>query len=386
MIIVGGCYSERCRYPKWDRLFGSGLRAALAVSQISPRSKLYSYASEEFGQDVLATLIATEIQTTLIESNWEGHFEWLHPFEIVDMTTSPEPKFPPIEVSGDVVLRFGMVEGDARVTGRRVVYDPQSPRPEAFEKNGSRAEKLAIIMSRQELVRMMLGSEANPADHRAVERAAVDFRAIYDGSSVSLLLKDGFGGVSLYVGEAPIEIKSYAVESFFKIGSGDVFAAAFAHAWGERGEDLIEAADYAARCLAYFVQGPRLPLPTNAAELPIKSVRGTAPRVRLLGADGLDLGALLLYTASLFESVTESRLGSFERLSGEDLKLPTLVLVGEHSSYSAIEKLARKASTSEINVVYWPRVDFERAKSYFPGAHIVDDYASAVYRVVRGGS
>jgi nucleoside 2-deoxyribosyltransferase len=61
-------------------------------------------------------------------------------------------------------------------------------------------------------------------------------------------------------GSQPTEIPPYRSNSVFKIGSGDVFSAAFALYWGERGLDAARAADYASRSVARFVDGHSLPL------------------------------------------------------------------------------------------------------------------------------
>jgi len=43
MDIAGGLYRERCYIPKWDALFGSGGRAAAAISILSPGGILHTY-------------------------------------------------------------------------------------------------------------------------------------------------------------------------------------------------------------------------------------------------------------------------------------------------------------------------------------------------------
>lgn len=47
MIIVGGVYREVCLEPAIDQVFGSGLRAALAVSRASPGLKLVALVDKE---------------------------------------------------------------------------------------------------------------------------------------------------------------------------------------------------------------------------------------------------------------------------------------------------------------------------------------------------
>lgn len=60
----------------------------------------------------------------------------------------------------------------------------------------------------------------------------------------------------------------------FKIGSGDVFSAAFAAHWGERGLDPAVAADLASRSAAQFVDGHVLPIP-SVIETAMEPVMGS---------------------------------------------------------------------------------------------------------------
>lgn len=89
---------------------------------------------------------------------------------------------------------------------------------------------------------------------------------------------------------------SYAAESFFRIGSGDIAAAAFAHAWGELGRDPVEAAHYAARCMAHFVEGPRLALP-GVAEVSERTPNvDRRDEIRIVGLGDFELQALVVST------------------------------------------------------------------------------------------
>src|SRR3546814_15505823 len=89
-------------------------------------------------------------------------FDYFHPLSTPGISPVPgrlEP-LPPIHVEGEVVLRFGMLEGDAIVKADRAVYDPQSafstPR---FTDNGSQANHLAIVLNRVEEIGRASGRE-----------------------------------------------------------------------------------------------------------------------------------------------------------------------------------------------------------------------------------
>jgi nucleoside 2-deoxyribosyltransferase len=77
----------------------------------------------------------------------------------------------------------------------------------------------------------------------------------------TVVIKRGPRGATVHSRGGPTsEIRPYWSNSVFKIGSGDVFSAAFALYWGERGKDAGKAADLASRSVAQFVDGHVLPL------------------------------------------------------------------------------------------------------------------------------
>jgi hypothetical protein len=300
--------------------------------------------------------------------------------------TKPDHLEDTIRVCGDAILRFGMLEGDAHVTGRRVVYDPQSEEPAGYFDNGSTAEELAIVANRLELVRMITPGRQATDDANVREAIIELFMTQRHCRTLAVILKDGLGGATIYLGDEPIHIATYAAESFFRIGAGDIFSAALAYAWGEEGYEITDAADYAARCLAYFVEGPRLPLPSNAALLPTRRISRRYPNsVRILSHEKLELGALLVHTEAWMQALNCKPLVElFESEATPDKSLPALILVGSLCSYESLDELAERAGDASTKVVFWPGVSRECAQRYFPGARITGDYATALYLVLRG--
>ena len=61
MKIVGGTYREVCQHPHWDALFGSGLRAAAALSNLSPGTELHTYGPEAWREDITASAAACRL-------------------------------------------------------------------------------------------------------------------------------------------------------------------------------------------------------------------------------------------------------------------------------------------------------------------------------------
>jgi hypothetical protein len=384
MMIAGGTYGERCHYPQWDQIYGSGLRSAIALADVSPRNTLCSYVPKEWFADVEATLSSLGLKGCLKRTETPITFSYLHTFDRMEIAAI-ELTEPLLEVEGEAVLSFGMIEGDAKVSGSRVVFDRQSS-PGTFQANGSHADSLVQIATHAEL--LDLASVARGAalnSMKPMDRLREGVIALTEQTPLLkfTLAKDGLGGLILFQGDEAITIPSYAAESYFRIGAGDVIAAAFAHAWGELKMAPDAAADYAARCSAYFVEGPRLPLPSP------KDLRGrmatTARKesLRILGIGDFELQALLRTTESWLEHLGKAAV--YRTLDPDDPKPPDdvsdLVLVGSRITRSQLDSIA--AAAVHPAVVFWPGGAMRLAKELFPGAVIANDYATALYHAMR---
>ncbi|WP_414815595.1 PfkB family carbohydrate kinase [Rhizobium sp. IY2] len=254
MIVVGGSYREICQYPVWDRFFGSGLRAAAAVSKLSADVSLVTYSSPAWRNDIRSSAAAFEVKSSLTDSTDGVSFEYFHPLSTAVLHYDAGVDVEPLRVEGSVVLRFGMVEGTAVVRSTYAVYDPQTGvLPESFHSNGSQAEHLAIVLNGWE-AEQSTGLPSHEAGELVLARENAE----------AVIVKLGPRGAMVHTrGGAPVLIPPYRSDKVFKIGSGDVFSAAFAHYWAEGGLQPAEAADLASRAVAHFVNGHRLPLPTS---------------------------------------------------------------------------------------------------------------------------
>lgn len=256
MKIAGGIYHERCVSPEWDYVFGSGGRAAAAISASLVDAELHTYCSDELFGDAAATVAAFGARLITAKADATVRFDYFHPLSNprIDPPLSLIRKMPPLHVSGDVVLRFGFVEGTAVVDANRAIYDPQSGlAPEPFSQNGSTARHLAIVLNVAELLHLV----PTESDTNA---AALALMAT-EGAEV-VVVKKGTQGATVYTStREPVHIAAYRSETVFKIGSGDIFSAAFALQWGERERDAIEAAEIASRCVAWYCNSRTLPLP-----------------------------------------------------------------------------------------------------------------------------
>lgn len=243
--VAGGVYVETCLDPEWQMIFGSGGRAAAGLAALVESVQLHTYASKSMTPEVAALAETSGFELNLYPSSQTISFDYLHCLS--NPVVSPHPtqihEHPAMEVEADVVLRFGFMEGDARVKGEWVVYDPQSPLdPRPFSKNGSSANHLAIVANETEIRQMGQTPHWESAAHGliATERAEV------------VVVKRGSLGAWVFTPEQIQVIPPYVMDLTFTIGSGDIFSAAFTYFWTQQRLHPFEAADLASRATALY--------------------------------------------------------------------------------------------------------------------------------------
>lgn len=260
--VAGGTYFEACAEPYWNQLFGSGLRAAAAISQISESVELSTYIGDK-DKDLLESIAASfGFKVHPLSTPDTIRFSYFHGLSVPRIT----PSIPLInkghshEIQASNILRFGVLEGDAQVNGDRVVYDPQDafdPRP--FTDNGSTAQHLAIVMNPREA--SLLAKRAGKPfsnDPSVIGKSLID----YLNAEVVIIKRGSLGAVVVTTSESR-NIPAFWTESVWPIGSGDVFAAVFAHYWAEKGIDAFDAATLASLATAYYCNSRVLPIPEN---------------------------------------------------------------------------------------------------------------------------
>lgn len=252
--IAGGTYLETCTSPTWDSLYGSGGRAAAALCTLSQDIVLSTYLDERFKAQ--ATLLAEAFGFDIRISPCE-RTTWFH-YDHGLATPSIRPdrcsiqKAESFEVSAEVVLRFGMLDGDAVVTGDRVIYDPQAAEnPAPFHANGSQAKQLAMVANFRE------ASQLTGA--RTAEDAAQVFLKEHDAEVV--VIKLGSRGCLVATTKDSIQVPAFKTDHVWPIGSGDVFAATFAYYWGQQKLPAGKSALMASKSTAYYCATKTLPIP-----------------------------------------------------------------------------------------------------------------------------
>lgn len=294
LTIVGGVYGERCIQPAWDAVFGSAGRAAQAVEGLVDEPvELVTYVAADATSSVQD--LADRCGAILVAHPSKAFvsFDYLHPLA-TPAIYPPHAQLSqeaPISVKGDVVLRYGMMEGDAIVEAKSAVYDPQSAfDPQRFSANGSKADRLAIVLNRAE-ARAMTGID-DPV-------LAAKELMIREGAEV-IVLKRGSHGALVITADGEHPVPAYETAYVWKVGSGDVFSATFAALWACQGLAPERAADLASRATANYVETRSLPTPDVAtlealALAPIKPGSGAI----YLAAPFFDLGQRWLVEESL---------------------------------------------------------------------------------------
>ncbi len=240
MIVVGGTYDEYCFEPRWEKKFGSGLRACWVLGRLNPEQEI-SYFT--FGDEPTAQFlkqVADEIKLKYVVSPIAHAVQFKYGYPLADPVVIPRSDTLKshennIEVNGDNILFYGMIEGNATVSGNKVIYDPQSPsNPLPFSATGSTAKHLAVVINIAEANKIVGLTET---DLEKIE----DFFFNQEGAEV-MIIKMGAKGALVKTKDRKEEIiPVYETKSVWPIGSGDVFAASFAYHWVEL-EDPLQAA------------------------------------------------------------------------------------------------------------------------------------------------
>ena len=385
MIVAGGSYLEICLRPESRRLFGSGLRAACAVAPLSPGTEFHTYGFEGWVEDIRHSAAAFGCVAYVRSVKDAISFSYDHPLSRASRHPLAVARNAPIRVQGRTVLRFGFVEGDAIVQGERVVYDPQSNDPsEAFYSNGSQARSLALVLNEAEAE--IVGGRIDVDGLMKRHHADV------------VVVKRGPRGASVYErGKDPVDVPLYWSDTVFKIGSGDVFSAAFALHWGERELDAAAAADLASRSVAYFVDGHTLPLIEGLYEdaEPVRAAR-TGPIY--LAGPFFDLAqrwmieesyrTLLDHGAEVFSPLHEVGTG----LSAQAIATADIRGLRECSKVLALLDGADPGTLFEVGyaraldipvVALAERLEEENLTMIAgSGCDVVKDFATAIYRVL----
>lgn len=391
--VVGGVYEERCMRPSWHEIFGSAARAASAIAAVSgPRVVHLHCLVDNQSRDVVAARLALEGSA-------------LHPTEVyrtckfayVHGLDRPEVEVPPttqrIEVRGQSILRFGMLDGDAVVHGDRVVYDPQDAvAPKLFRGNGSDAGEVVIVLNEQEAVAQTGGRGLGPVDLAAA--------VLECNGAQAVVLKRGPFGAVVFDGKTATSIPAYITSRVWKIGSGDVFAAHFAFHWSHQKSSLEVSATLASRATALYCESGAFPLKPfldsfqKQQILPsARFVAGHRPLVYLAGPFFNLAQQWLIEQARanlqsfglrVFSPLHDVGRGSADDVVELDLagivESDLVVAIGDGLDSGTIYEIGYARALKKPVVVYCENESAENLKMMVgSGCQVRDDYVSAIY-------
>jgi Nucleoside 2-deoxyribosyltransferase/pfkB family carbohydrate kinase len=272
IAIAGGFYGETCIDPEWHEMFGPGGRAAAALARRGVEVELHSYCEE-------ARKPQTEFQAMNFGFGLVGHpcpftvaFHYLHFLSVPVIVPPPGRilKQPTFKVSADVVIRYGLLEGDAQVHGEKVVYDPQDAfSPRFFSENGSTAQQLVVVSNI---------TEARLLTNRAVPEEMAEVLLTKENAKAVIIKMGGEGAIVRTATEC-VYVPAHYTPTVRKIGSGDVYSAEFAYGWAVLNLDPVAAAKRASLQTAYYCEYQTLPIKSEVTlrDLPKAEYPSLAP-------------------------------------------------------------------------------------------------------------
>jgi hypothetical protein len=246
ITVVGGSYGEECSFPTRRVFRGSGGRAAAVLSSLGAKvtfaTAIGSDLEPEFAR--IAKSIGYKLDARPRDSDiW---FRYRYPQGQPTMYPATPPQITPDPfVETDLAVVFGMVEGRIPVKAKRAVYDPQDgSQAKHFADNGSTAKELGMVLSYSE--GKALTRKDNPTDMA---------RMLLSDPTVSVVVvKCGPRGALVQTRSKKGWIRPFPTALVYKIGSGDVFTAAFSFAWLIEEREPISAAWFASRLVAAYVE------------------------------------------------------------------------------------------------------------------------------------
>lgn len=252
--VIGGTYYEYCSEPHWEEIYGSGFRAAHALSGFGLDLHFHTYADQELKAylDFFAENYGLQLHSNHLDLSVS--FSYTQPLaspSFFPAQTAFSKVKPLITGPGDGCILFGMIEGDAIVDAKRVVYDPQNPNsPTSFWANGSKAEELVLVLNM---------GEARAFTHCENIEDIADFLVTKE-NILGAIIKNGPEGAYVVENGSIAHIPAYKSEKVWPIGTGDIFTAYFGYQWIVKGEPIETAARLASLATAHYAESPVLPL------------------------------------------------------------------------------------------------------------------------------
>jgi hypothetical protein len=250
--IVGGTYLEICNEPIWNEFFGSGLRAAYALSPHSSDINFHTMIGYDDYERLMCISKSIGVQITAVKVPETTFFTYEHPLAN-PIFCEPVMDENMLIVEAKNVLQFGMVEDRTVVHAERVIYDPQSPmNPHSFWVNGSTTKELVWIANLQEMISFTGCADFQKIKTYLFEQEKIDAAVIKKGSDGAILIRKN---------QSDFHIPAYKTEQVWPIGTGDIFSSTFAYSYLIKNFSLEDSAYSASLATAYYAETSALPLP-----------------------------------------------------------------------------------------------------------------------------
>lgn len=343
------------------------------MAALSGAATLHSYA-EDASCHALDSYRDRGVRMRLTRRDGAVAFAYFHPLSTPHLEPATIAPCEPIEVSGDVVLRFGFVEGDAVVSAGRAVYDPQGWRgPRDFAENGSAARELALVLNEAELEAMGGSGQVDEAARELIR----------SGRATSVIVKRGFRGAVVIDSALRLHhVPAFRSERVFKIGTGDVFSASFAHHWGLERRTPEAAARAASLLVARYASFGGFDSASPSAEPPAVGGRPLGPVVVIGATDAVGSHYVREEAVFRLRELGVDALASSPSLDVEGAAA-TLILADGMTAQALAESLDAACGGSPIVVLR------ESAATALPtGAtfDVTDDFTTALYRAAWAAS
>lgn len=254
--IVGGTYYEVCHEPRYEDLFGSGLRGAVALSGKGFTINFHSSVGMELKDQFDYKAILYDIKGHMIVQEKSIVFDYYHPLSTPIPYNLPTDNFTLPIVKAKSILYYGMIECKCTVNGDYVVYDPQNH--VGFKETNSKAKHLALILNKNEA--MLL------SDNISDNLTTVGKHLLKAEGAEVVVIKNGSKGAMVFFDDKFSIIPVFESESVWPIGSGDIFSAVFAWKWMIEKKSPHECALYASKYTADYCNSRNIPLSTQPKE------------------------------------------------------------------------------------------------------------------------
>lgn len=231
MTVVGGTYRERSADPRIDHVYGSGMRASGILSSLGNHVRLDTCIDDQTADEARAVANVLGIEFAPRPRDHAVTFAYetpISPAFRVGMANAEQ-----VDIRGDTVLGFGMVECEWQAYAETLVVDPQhSPLDRILER--SHAARVAVILNGHEASRLT-GGMAPRAAAQDLLTGNVDVVVVKQGALGGIVATktrvDTYGAVPT----SPVQ----------PLGSGDAFSAGFTHKWATTPDSPAVAAEFA---------------------------------------------------------------------------------------------------------------------------------------------